>query len=151
MAQKGHIARGRDCDPSARTLAPDRGVFLPQYRLHLTCAALGEMALLAYSVRFGEPGGDFVIDLLDPLETKGVQMISRRESFDAAKTRVLQTSRKHNVAVDPILPDDEGSETHADLESDPSLFREHVTGPFFFARVSNRSKMARTLFGFPAK
>ena len=87
-----------------------------------------KMALLAHSVSFGEPGGDFVINLIDALETEGVQMISRRESFDPAEARVLQTSRQDDVAVDPILPDDERSETHADLKSDPRLFREDDDG-----------------------
>ena len=68
-----------------------------------------EMALLADQVGFGEPGGDFVIDFVHAFETKGVQMISRRESFDAAKARVLQPTRQDDVAVDPILPDDERS------------------------------------------
>jgi len=35
------------------------------------------MALLAYSVGFGEPGGDFIVDLIHAFETKGVQVISR--------------------------------------------------------------------------
>jgi hypothetical protein len=84
-----------------------------------------EMALLADPVGFGEPGGDFVIDLVHPLETKGVQMISRREGFDPAEARVLQASRQDDVAVDPILPGDERSETHPNLECDPSLFGEN--------------------------
>jgi hypothetical protein len=83
-----------------------------------------EMALLANSVGFSEPGGDFVIDLVHALKTKGVQMISRGESLDAAEARVLQASRQDDVAVDPILPDDECGETHANLESDPRFFRE---------------------------
>ena len=83
-----------------------------------------EMALLADQVGFSKPRGDFVIDLVHALEAKGVQMISRGESFDAAKAGVLQASRQNDVAVDPILPDDERSETHADLESDSCLFGE---------------------------
>jgi len=87
-----------------------------------------EMTLLAHSVGFGEPGGDFVVDLIDLLETKGVEMISRRESFDATEARIFQASRQDDVAVDPILPDDERSETHSDLEGDPRLFREDDDG-----------------------
>jgi hypothetical protein len=83
-----------------------------------------QMALFAYSVGFGEPGRDFVIDFANALEAKGVQMISRGESFDAAEARVLQPTRQDDVAVDPILPDDERSETHPDLERDPGFFGE---------------------------
>jgi hypothetical protein len=42
------------------------------------------MALLAHSIGFGKPGGDFVIDFVHAREAKRMQMISRRESFDAA-------------------------------------------------------------------
>src|SRR5882724_10963386 len=86
--------------------------------------ASNQVALLAYSVGLGEPRGDFAIDLIDVLEAKGVQMISRRESLDAAKARIFQASRQDDVAVDPILPDGESGETHSDLEGDPCLFRE---------------------------
>jgi hypothetical protein len=44
-----------------------------------------EMALLADQVGFSKPRGDFVIDFVHALEAKGVEMISRGESFDAAK------------------------------------------------------------------
>jgi hypothetical protein len=83
-----------------------------------------EMTLLADQVGFSKPRGDFVINFVHALEAKGVQMISRGESFDAAKAGVLQASRQDDVAVDPILPDDERSETHADLKGDPRFFRE---------------------------
>ena len=91
-----------------------------------------EMALLPNLVGFGEPGGDFVIDFANALETKGVQMISRRESFEAAKARVFEASRQDYVPVHPILPDNERSETHPDLKSYARLFREddHRSTPF---------------------
>ncbi len=77
------------------------------------------MALLAYSVCFGEPGGDFVIDLIDALESKGVKMISRRESFDAPETGIFQATRQDHMPVHPVSPNDERRETHSDLEGNP--------------------------------
>jgi hypothetical protein len=88
-----------------------------------------EMALLAHSIGFGEPGGDFVIDFVDPRETEGVQMISPRESFDAAETRILEATRQDHVAVHPVSPNDEGRETHPDLEGDPRFLRENLDRP----------------------
>jgi len=88
-----------------------------------------EMALLSYSVGFGEPGGDFVIDVVHVLEAKGVEMISRGESLDAAKARVLQPPCQDDVAVDPILPDDERSETHANLKGDSRFLRQDDERP----------------------
>ena len=64
------------------------------------------MALLAHSIGFGKPGGDFVIDFVDAPETKGVEVISRRERFDAAETRILKSTRQDHVAVHPVSPND---------------------------------------------
>jgi hypothetical protein len=84
--------------------------------------SLIEVALLAYSIGLGEPGGDFVVDFVNALETEGVKVISRRESLDVAKARALQASRENYVAVYPILPDNERGETHSHLERDSRLF-----------------------------
>jgi hypothetical protein len=83
------------------------------------------MALLAHLIGFGDPGGDFIVDLVLVREAEGVQMITRRKRFDSAKTRIRQASRQDDVAVDPVFPDREGCETHSDLESDPRLFRQN--------------------------
>ena len=79
------------------------------------------MALLPDSIRFREPGGDFSVDLIDAFEPEGVEMIPRRKSFDAAKARILQAPRENNVAVHPVLANDERGKAHPDLESDPRL------------------------------
>ena len=50
------------------------------------------MALLAHAVRFGEPSGHFGVDLVDISEPKGVEMISRRKSFDPAEARVFEAT-----------------------------------------------------------
>ena len=83
------------------------------------------MALLTYSVCFGEPGGDFLIDIVDVLEAKGMKMISRRERFDAAKARVLQATRQNNMALDPISADYKRREAHPNLKSDSGVFGQH--------------------------
>jgi hypothetical protein len=88
-----------------------------------------EMALLAHSIGFGKPGGHFFIDFIDARETEGVQMISRRESFDAAEAGTLEATRQDHVAFHPVPPNDEGRETHPDLERDPRFLRENRHRP----------------------
>ena len=82
------------------------------------------MTLLADAIRFREPARDFVVDLVDALKAKGVEMILRRESFDAAEARIFQAPRQNNVAVHPVLANDERGKAHPDLESNPRLLRQ---------------------------
>ena len=89
------------------------------------------MSLCAYVVRFGEPRCDFAIDFSDVLEAKGVEMIPRRECLDPTETWVFQAPRENDMAVHPISPNDESSEAHADLESDPRFFGENDDRPVF--------------------
>jgi hypothetical protein len=51
------------------------------------------MPLLAYSIGFGEPARDFVINLTHALEAKRVKMISWRKSLDAPKAGMLKLAR----------------------------------------------------------
>ena len=82
------------------------------------------MTLLADAICFSEPVSDLVVNLLDAFESKSVKMISRRKSFDPAEARGLQTPRQDNMAVDPIVPNDERRETHPHLKRDSSFLRE---------------------------
>jgi hypothetical protein len=79
------------------------------------------MTLLADAIRFGKPARDFIVDLIDLLESKGVKMIARRKCFDAAEARIIQAPRQNNVAVHPVSANDERGKTHSDLKRDPSL------------------------------
>ena len=81
-------------------------------------ASLQQMTLLAHMVGFREPRRHFAVYLLNGLKSERVEMISGRESFDAAKTRIFQAPRQNNVPVDPVSPNDERGKAHPDLESD---------------------------------
>ena len=83
------------------------------------------MALFAHPIGLGKPCSYFAVDIFDAGETKGVQMVSRRESFDPAEARILQASREDNVAVHPVFPDYERREAHADVKRDSGLLRQH--------------------------
>jgi hypothetical protein len=87
------------------------------------------MALLADAIRLGEPRRDFIPDLIDLLESKRMQMISRRESLDAPKARIIQAPRQNHVAVHPVLADDERGKTHPDLESNPRFLWQNRDRP----------------------
>ena len=89
------------------------------------------MALLSYSISFSKPGGNFAINLPHTLEAKGVEMISRREGFDAAEARIFQTPRKHDMAVHPIPPDNKRREAHSHLKGDPRFFGQDGDRPTF--------------------
>ena len=81
------------------------------------------MALLADQIRFRKPTGNFVVDVIHVLETKGVQMISQRKSFDPAKARMLETPGENDVTVHPVLPNHESGEAHPNLECDSGFLR----------------------------
>ncbi len=86
------------------------------------------MALLANSIRFRQPRGNFGVDLIGVRETKGVQMIPGRKSFDAAKAFIFQSTRQHDVPVDPTLSNDERGEAHAHLKCDSRFLGKHRDG-----------------------
>jgi hypothetical protein len=99
-----------------------------------------KMALLANSIRFGQPRENFGVDLVDILKTKGVQMIPGRKSLDAAKAFILYASRKHNVPVDPALSNDESSEAHSHLKCDSRLLGKRRDGSVRLGEVAQLVK-----------
>jgi hypothetical protein len=102
--------------------------------------AARKMALLANSVRFRQPHRNFGVDLVDILETKGVQMIPGRKSFDAAKAFILYATRKHNVPVNPALSNDESGEAHAHLKCDSRFLGKHSDGSVRLGEVAQLVK-----------
>ena len=79
------------------------------------------MALLTDLIGFGEPGGDFVVDLVHALEPKSVKMVSRRKSLDSAKARILEPTREDYMSVHPVSSNDEGGKAHPNLKRDPGF------------------------------
>src|ERR1017187_5766345 len=58
-----------------------------------------------------------------------MQMISRRERFDAAEAGIYEATREHDMAVYPVSSNDERGKTHPHLKRDPGLLREHGDWP----------------------
>ena len=86
------------------------------------------MPLLTNSIGLGQPRGDLVIHFVRAFESKSVEMIPGRKSFDAAKTRVLETPRQDDVAVDPISSNDKRGEAHPHLEGDARFLGQNRDG-----------------------
>jgi len=107
-----------------------------------------KVPLFAHSIGFGEPRCDFVIDFLGTLESKGVKMISGRERFDPAKAGVFQTARQHDVAINPVLADNERGETHADLKGDARLLGKHDDWSVAFSDAAQFVKNRADSCGF---
>ena len=105
------------------------------------------MPLFADSIGLRQPRGDFCINVIDVLEAKGVQMVSRRKRFNAPKARMLEATRDADVAVHPI-PSNERRQ-NSRLERNACLFLQHVTGPWL-AEGRNLSK-CRTFAASPER
>ena len=97
--------------------------------LERTVSPSDEMELLTHPIGFGQPGFHLGIDVLHALEPEGVQMISRRERFDAEKTGIFPAAREHNVPIDPVPSNNERGEAHPNLKRNPGLLWEHGDRP----------------------
>ncbi|HET9410952.1 MAG TPA: hypothetical protein VFO75_03620 [Candidatus Dormibacteraeota bacterium] len=86
------------------------------------------MPLLADPVGLGQPGRDLVIDLRRVDEPEAVDLVARRDDFDASEARTVQAARQHDVAVNPMSPQSEGRKAHADLKGDAGLLGQHLDG-----------------------
>lgn len=87
------------------------------------------MELLTNLIRLGQPGGDFRIDVIDALEPEGMQVILRREGFDPPEAGIFQATRKHDMAVNPFLSNDERGKTHPDLKRNSGFLWENGDWP----------------------
>ena len=86
------------------------------------------MSLLAHRVGLGQPGPKIVIDVREPLETEDMDVVARRESLNRPESRMLQTAREYDVAIEPAVTDRDLGKRHANLEGDPRLLGEHGHG-----------------------
>ena len=109
------------------------------------------MALFAHAISFGKPGRYFIVDFVDAGETKRVKVISRRESFDAAKPWILETAREDDVAVHPVPANHEGGETHPHMKRDPRFLRQDGERSVFFCESAQPVEDRADRFWFTGK
>ena len=62
------------------------------------------MLLLAHRIGFANPGRELIIKFRPVVQTKRMQMISRRESLDAGEPWMLNAARKNKVADQIVSP-----------------------------------------------
>jgi hypothetical protein len=84
------------------------------------------MLLFAHSICFASPRRELIIEIRNAVEPKRVQMILRREAFDARKPRMLNPPRKHKVADEIVAAYLHGDERHSHLKSDPGFLRQDL-------------------------
>src|ERR1041385_4722119 len=77
-------------------------------------------------IGFTNPRGEFLVEFLQMVEAERVQMISRRESLDAGKARMLEAARKNKMTDKIIAPHLDRDERHAHLKSNSRLLRQHL-------------------------
>jgi hypothetical protein len=68
------------------------------------------MLLLSHGIRFANPRCKFVVEIQETVEPKRVQVISRREGFDAQKTRMIKPARKNKVTNEKVAAHLHGDE-----------------------------------------
>ncbi|MEO8192747.1 MAG: hypothetical protein ABI681_02775, partial [Gemmatimonadales bacterium] len=120
----------------------------------LLSAANSKVLLLADGIGFHHPGAELVINILGISESKGMQMIPRRESLDATKTRGFQATSQDDMPIEPALAWRDLRKRHADLEGDASLLGEdahradrlnHLNDPI--EETANRGRFATEVVG----
>src|SRR5215468_4595620 len=84
------------------------------------------MLLLSHRIGLTHPGGELIIKLLATIQTERMQMVSRREGFDAREARVIDPARKHEMANQIVLPHLHSDERHPHLKGDPRLLRKNL-------------------------
>jgi hypothetical protein len=102
---------------------------LPGKKSHFV--ALNQVSLFAHPISLSKPSFHLGIDVIRALEPEGVQMISRRENLDAAKTGIVQAAREHDVTINPVPSDNERGETHSHLKRNSCFLGEHGDRPVF--------------------
>ena len=89
----------------------------------LSSRLLTQMLLRSDRVRFSNPTGKLIIQIFRTLQAERMQMISRRESLDAGKPRMLDSARKNKVTDEIVSADLHGDERHAHLKGYAGLLR----------------------------
>lgn len=96
------------------------------------------MFLRADAIRLGQPRAKVFVDVVDARQSENVDVVARRDGLNAAKARMLETSREHNVPVEPRTPRCYLRERHAHLKCDPGFLRKYSHRPDLFDRSDDR-------------
>ena len=81
------------------------------------------MKLLPHQIRFRHPRSKIIIDVTRLRDPKCVQVVARRERSHLAEARMVQSSGKNDVSVEPVPARSDLRERHAHLKRDACFFR----------------------------
>ena len=87
------------------------------------------MFLLSHCISLPNPRGKFVVELCQTIDTKRMQMISRREGLDAGNARMLNPARKNKVTDEIVSAHLHGDKGHPYLKGNARLFWQDSTPP----------------------
>ena len=114
-------------------------------------SGFGEVFLLPHRVGLAHPGAEFGVDVFPPLEAKRVEVVTRRKSLDSAKTRALEPSCEHDVAIEPRAARGDLCERHAHMECDPRLLGEDINRTNLTDRGNDRIEQRANPLRLPGK
>src|SRR5690242_12075863 len=77
-----------------------------------------QMLLLADEVRLRHPAPKVGVDVARMREPEGVNVVPRRYGLNRTKARMIQSSREHDMPIDPTTSRRQLGEGHAYLEGD---------------------------------
>jgi hypothetical protein len=110
------------------------GASIVEHRTLPTLRPFREVFLLSYRIRLGQPAAKFGVDVVQGPDAKSVEVIARRKRLHAAKTWTLESSREHDVAIQPCSARRYLRKRHTNMERDARLLGQHVDR----ADVANR-------------
>jgi hypothetical protein len=84
--------------------------------------------LVAHAIRLGQPCPEVRVEIARLRQSEGVQVIARRKCLDSVKARVIETSGKNQVPVEPCAPRCDLRERHPNLEGNPRLLGQNPHG-----------------------
>ena len=86
------------------------------------------MPLFSDSICLCEPGTKIIVDVRWLREAKRVDVISRGESLNRPKARMLESPRQNDMPVDPVPSWRNLGKRHSHVECDARLLRQHDHG-----------------------
>jgi hypothetical protein len=85
--------------------------------------------LVPYQIGFREPPAEVRVDVAQARDSKCMHVISRRKRLDSAKARMVETSGKNHMPIQPSATWSDLRERHTHLKGDTSLLGQNSHGP----------------------
>jgi hypothetical protein len=93
------------------------------------CGAETSSAAGPYQIGFCEPRAEVRVDVAQARDSKCMHVLSRRKRLDSAKARMVETSGKDHMPIQPSATWSDLRERHTYLKGDTSLLGQNSHGP----------------------